>query len=86
MKNNLLTWDEAKEIDLVDYLSLVRDEPVKIRNSNHWYLRNEKEASFKVNSLMIRIISPLVLRMMQAALNYVTHILKAAVPQKISPC
>jgi len=47
-----LTVSEAKEIDLVDYLSSLGHKPVKIRNNNYWYLfplRNVKIPSFKVN-------------------------------------
>lgn len=43
---------EAKQIDLVDYLSYLGFQPQKIRNNDYWYLsplRLEKTASFKVN-------------------------------------
>ncbi len=43
---------EAKQIDLVDYLSALGHRPQKVRNSDYWYLsplRNEKTPSFKVN-------------------------------------
>ncbi len=43
---------EAKESDLVDYLSALGYEPARIRNVDYWYLsplRNEKTPSFKVN-------------------------------------
>ena len=43
---------EAKQIDLVDYLSQLGFQPQKIRNNDYWYLsplRLEKTASFKVN-------------------------------------
>jgi hypothetical protein len=37
---------------LVDYLSSLRHQPAKIRNTDYWYLspfRDESEPSFKVN-------------------------------------
>lgn len=43
---------KAKEIDMVQYLSSLGYEPLKIREHNYWYLspfRNERTASFKVN-------------------------------------
>ncbi|MEP7109400.1 MAG: toprim domain-containing protein [Ferruginibacter sp.] len=43
---------EAKQIDLVDYLSALGHRPQKIRNNDYWYLsplRSEKTPSFKVN-------------------------------------
>jgi len=52
-----LTVNEAKEIDLVDYLSSLGHKPVKIRNNDYWYLsplRNEKIPSFKVNRKLNR--------------------------------
>src|SRR5438552_9297642 len=52
MENKLLTCEQAKEIDLVDYLFVLGFQPQKIRNNDYWYLsplREEKEASFKVN-------------------------------------
>ncbi|TRW25372.1 DNA primase [Flavobacterium zepuense] len=48
-----LSLDEAREIDLIKYLSSLGHEPVKIRNADYWYLsplRNEVTASFKVNT------------------------------------
>ncbi len=47
-----MNCDEANQIDLVDYLSSLGNEPAKIRGNDYWYLsplRQEKEASFKVN-------------------------------------
>lgn len=47
-----LSIEEAKQIDLVDYLSKLGYSPSKIINSDHWYLsplREEKTPSFKVN-------------------------------------
>jgi len=48
-----LSLDEAREIDLIKYLSSLGHEPVKISNADYWYLsplRNEQTASFKVNT------------------------------------
>lgn len=56
-RKNRLTIKEAKEIDLADYLSVLGYEPSKIRNNDYWYLsplRNEKEASFKINRRLNR--------------------------------
>lgn len=47
-----ISLTEARQIDMVSYLSGLGYEPVKIRNSDYWYispLRNEKVPSFKVN-------------------------------------
>ena len=47
-----LSIEEAKKIDLTNYLSSLGHEPVKIRNVDFWYcspLREEHEPSFKVN-------------------------------------
>lgn len=47
-----LSCNEAKKMDLVDYLFSLGYQPVKIRGNDYWYrspLRNEKTASFKVN-------------------------------------
>lgn len=47
-----MNCDEAKKLDLVDYLSSLGHEPAKIRNHDYWYrspLREEKTPSFKVN-------------------------------------
>ncbi len=55
--SNRLTLNEAKEIDLVNYLSTLGFEPSKIRNNDYWYLsplRDEKEASFKINRRLNR--------------------------------
>ncbi|MDE3214411.1 MAG: toprim domain-containing protein [Bacteroidota bacterium] len=48
----LLSFENVRQIDLVDYLSSLGHHPVKIRNADHWYLsplRTERTASFKVN-------------------------------------
>lgn len=47
-----LTCESARQIDLVDFLSGLGHNPVRIRNHDYWYLsplREEKTASFKVN-------------------------------------
>jgi hypothetical protein len=47
-----LLYNDVSRIDLVDYLSSIGFNPVKIRNADHWYLsplRTERTASFKVN-------------------------------------
>lgn len=52
-----MTIKEAKEIDMVDYLTGKGYQPVKISGINYWYLsplRNEKEASFKINRKLNR--------------------------------
>ncbi|MBF9252256.1 toprim domain-containing protein [Pontibacter sp. 172403-2] len=52
-----LSINEAKEMDMVDYLSGLGHEPAKIRNTDYWYLsplRDEKTPSFKVNRKLNR--------------------------------
>jgi len=52
-----VSLEEAREIDLVDYLSALGYEPARIRNADYWYLsplRNEKTPSFKVNRRLNR--------------------------------
>ena len=52
-----LSIKEGKEIDMVNYLSSLGYKPVKIRNSDYWYLsplREEKTASFKINRKLNR--------------------------------
>lgn len=46
------SFKEAKQIDLVEYLSSLGFKPAKIRGNDYWYLsplRDEKTASFKVD-------------------------------------
>jgi hypothetical protein len=46
-------FSDAKQIAIQDYLSRLGFEPDKIRGNNYWYrspLRNERDASFKVNT------------------------------------
>jgi len=52
-----LSIEEGKEMDMVNYLSALGHEPLKIRNSDYWYLsplREEKTASFKINRKLNR--------------------------------
>jgi len=52
MSTGKFTCEAAKNLDLVPYLESLGFLPQKIRNNNYWYLsplRNEKDASFKVN-------------------------------------
>jgi len=47
-----MNCEQANQIDLVDYLHSLGYDPKKIRGEDYWYLsplRDEKEASFKVN-------------------------------------
>lgn len=47
-----LSVRKAKEIDMVDYLSSLGHEAVKVRGNDYWYLsplRDEKTPSFKIN-------------------------------------
>ena len=49
-----LSCADARQIDLVEYLSALGHDPTKIQNENYWYLsplRKEKTASFKVNRI-----------------------------------
>jgi hypothetical protein len=46
------TCDDAKQIDILDYLASLNHHPKKVHNQDYWYLsplRDEKTASFKVN-------------------------------------
>lgn len=52
-----LSINEAKEMDMVNYLSGLGHEPSKIRNMDYWYLspfRDEKTPSFKINRKLNR--------------------------------
>ena len=52
-----LTCAQARELDMVDYLSKLGHQPYKVSNNNYWYLsplRTEKTASFKVNRKLNR--------------------------------
>ena len=51
-EQNISSFKEAKELDLVDYLSTLGLKPAKIRANDYWYLsplRDEKTPSFKVD-------------------------------------
>ena len=52
-----MTTQQAKEVDLVDYLFWIGHEPEKILRNSYWHispLRDEKTPSFKVNRAMNR--------------------------------
>jgi len=54
---NKLTCAQAKNMDMIAYLSGLGHEPARIRNVNYWYLsplRNERTPSFKVNKRLNR--------------------------------
>jgi DNA primase len=56
-RNQRLSVEEARQIDLVNYLSTRGCGAVKIRNDDYWYLsplRNETTPSFKVNRKLNR--------------------------------
>lgn len=56
-RNQRLSLAEAKETDMVDYLSALGHKPVKVKNDEHWYLsplRNERVPSFKINRRLNR--------------------------------
>ena len=51
-EQNISSYREAKQIDLVDYLSTLGFKPAKIRGNDYWYLsplRDEKTPSFKID-------------------------------------
>jgi DNA primase len=55
VKNVTLTCEDARQIDLVEYLAKLGHYPAKISMDDYWYLsplRVEKTASFKVNRKM----------------------------------
>lgn len=57
LRKQLPSIEEARQIDIVNYLSKLGYEPVKIRRLDYWYLsplREEKTASFKVNRKLNR--------------------------------
>ena len=52
MTSAFFTCEQARQIDLVDYLESIGYHPKKITGNDHWYLsplRQEQTASFKVN-------------------------------------
>lgn len=51
--NNKLSFAEAKQIAIVDYLAGLGFNPANVRGDNHWYhspFRDERTPSFKVNA------------------------------------
>ncbi|MEJ7737147.1 MAG: toprim domain-containing protein [Chitinophagaceae bacterium] len=53
--NQHFSLQDAKQIDIVEYLTKLGYQPQKIRNNDYWYLsplREEKEPSFKVNQTL----------------------------------
>jgi hypothetical protein len=49
----MISCEQAKKVDLVEFLDKLGYQPQKIRNSDYWYLspfRQEKTPSFKVNT------------------------------------
>jgi hypothetical protein len=57
LKKCAMTVNEAKNMDMVSYLSKLGHEPEEIKGQNYWYLsplRKEKTPSFKVNRKMNR--------------------------------
>lgn len=49
--------EEARQIDMVDYLSKLGHEPAKVRGNDYWYLsplREERTPSFKINRKLNR--------------------------------
>ena len=57
VRNERLSIEEARQIDMVEYLSKEGHEPTKIRNADYWYfspLRTERTPSFKVNRKLNR--------------------------------
>ncbi|MBS1781036.1 MAG: toprim domain-containing protein [Bacteroidetes bacterium] len=56
-RSKRLCISEAREIDMVHYLSDLGYEPLKIYNNDYWYhspLRDEKSPSFKINRRLNR--------------------------------
>jgi hypothetical protein len=52
-----MTIKEAKNIDMVTYLSMMGLEPAKVTGVNYWYyspLRSEQTPSFKINRCLNR--------------------------------
>jgi hypothetical protein len=52
MRQPTMSCQQARKIDLVEYLAQLGYHPQKVKGPDHWYLspfRNEKTASFKVN-------------------------------------
>jgi len=52
MDGQRISCNEARQMDLVEYLATLGHQPQKVRGADHWYLspfREEKTPSFKVN-------------------------------------
>jgi DNA primase len=52
LRTKMASCIEARQMDMVSYLSSLGYEPARIRNFNYWYLsplREEKTPSFKIN-------------------------------------
>ncbi|WP_018613789.1 CHC2 zinc finger domain-containing protein [Segetibacter koreensis] len=52
MATHFFSYEELRQTDIVEYLEKLGYQPQKITNNDYWYLsplRDEKEASFKVN-------------------------------------
>jgi hypothetical protein len=52
MENKIINCDQARKIDMVDYLAKTGHQPKCVRDNDYWYLsplRNERTASFKIN-------------------------------------
>jgi hypothetical protein len=52
MQQPIFSCQQAKRIDMVDYLAFIGHFPKKVRSQDHWFVspfREEKESSFKVN-------------------------------------
>jgi hypothetical protein len=57
IRKQRLSLEEARQTDIVNYLSSLGYEPVKTRNNDYWYLsplRTERTPSFKVNRKLNR--------------------------------
>ena len=57
IRKQKLSIREAKEMDMVGYLSTLGFEPAKIKGNDFWYsspLRQERTPSFKVNRTLNR--------------------------------
>jgi DNA primase len=56
-QNKLLSCQQVKQRDMVEYLSRLGYEPAKVKGNDYWYLsplRTERTASFKVNRKLNR--------------------------------
>lgn len=56
-RKDALPLVQLRELDIIAYLATLGHQPVKIRGYNYWYLsplRNERTASFKVNTKLNR--------------------------------